>query len=386
MIINHNIAALNTHRQMGSAQSAQMNSMEKLSSGLRINSAKDDAAGLTISEKMRGQIRGLEQGSRNAQDGISLIQTAEGALSETQDILQRMRELAVQASNDTNAGTDRKVLEEEMGQLVKEIDRISTSTEFNTQKLTDGSFKGSFQIGANENQKLDLSINAMNSASLGLATGVEVQTGVAAGGTAGATLTEGSYTVKGTDLVDAKGQKVATVAAGEVTTANDGTYTFDKVTALNEGDKITIGSDGTASLTKNLEVNQVNDKLAPGTYKFEGTDVFKDDQKIGTFTGDTITFTDTSKGTMSLATTFGMTGTADGDTVTVKGVDVSSHEMAAATITAINNAIETVSSERSKLGATQNRLDHTINNLNTSAENLTSAESRIRDVDYAEAA
>ena len=383
MIINHNIAALNTHRQMGSANSAQMNSVEKLSSGLRINSAKDDAAGLSISEKMRGQIRGLEQSSKNAQDGISLMQTAEGALNETHDILQRMRELAVQSSNDTNVGSDRKVLQQEMDQLVEEIDRISNSTEFNTQKLVDGSFKGTFQIGANESQKLDLSINAMNSSSLGLATGVEVQTGIVAGGTPGATLTEGSYTVKGTDLIDATGQKVASLATNEATTAGGGTYTFDNATALNDGDSITIGADGKAALTKNLEANQTNTKLAPGTYKFVGTDVFKDDQKIGTFATDTITFTDTSKGTLDLGTVFGMVNPADGDSMTVKGVDVSNHEQAAATITAINTAIETVSSERSKLGATQNRLDHTINNLNTSSENLTAAESRIRDVDMA---
>lgn len=384
MIINHNIAALNTHRQMGSAQSAQMDSMEKLSSGLRINSAKDDAAGLTISEKMRGQIRGLEQGSRNAQDGISLIQTAEGALSETQDILQRMRELAVQASNDTNAGTDRKVLEEEMGQLVKEIDRISTSTEFNTQKLTDGSFKGSFQIGANENQKLDLSINAMNSSSLGLVTSVEVETGIAVATEPTAGLTQGNYTVKDGNLVDSKGQQVATVTGLVAETAGGGTYTFTKAAELNDGDKITIGSDGKASLTKDLEDGETNTQLAAGTYNFTDTDVFKDNQKIGTHAGGTITFNDNTS--MDLTAAFGMAVPADTDVMTVKGVDVSSHEQAAATITAINNAIETVSSERSKLGATQNRLDHTINNLNTSAENLTSAESRIRDVDYAEAA
>ncbi|EMF45169.1 Flagellin protein FlaA [Planococcus halocryophilus Or1] len=139
MIINHNIAALNTHRQMASAQSSQMDSMEKLSSGLRINSAKDDAAGLTISEKMRGQIRGLEQASTNAQDSISLIQTAEGSLSETQDILQRMRELAVQSGNDTNTTTDRGEIQKEIDSLTSEINRIGNTTEFNTQKLLNGS-------------------------------------------------------------------------------------------------------------------------------------------------------------------------------------------------------------------------------------------------------
>ena len=139
MRINHNIAALNTYNKLSSASAAQNKSMEKLSSGLRINSAADDAAGLAISEKMRGQIRGLDQATRNSQDGISLIQTAEGALSETTDILQRMRELAVQSSNDTNTEDDRAEIQKEVSQLQKEITRIGDTTEFNTQKLLDGS-------------------------------------------------------------------------------------------------------------------------------------------------------------------------------------------------------------------------------------------------------
>jgi len=155
MIINHNITALNTHRQMSSATNAQANSMEKLSSGLRINSAKDDAAGLSISEKMRGQIRGLEQGSRNAQDGISMLQTAEGALNETHDILQRMRELSVQASNDTNVAADRTALDTEYKALAKEVTRIAVDTEFNTQKLWSGATgQVGFQVGANTAQTI----------------------------------------------------------------------------------------------------------------------------------------------------------------------------------------------------------------------------------------
>ncbi|WP_438316053.1 flagellin [Sporosarcina sp. FA9] len=139
MRINHNIAALNTHRQLNSATNAQSKSMEKLSSGMRINKAGDDAAGLAISEKMRGQIRGLDQAGKNAQDGISMIATAEGALSETHDILQRMRELAVQAGNDTNTESDRGEIQKEVNQLTSEINRIGNTTEFNTQKLLDGS-------------------------------------------------------------------------------------------------------------------------------------------------------------------------------------------------------------------------------------------------------
>ena len=142
MVINHNIAALNTYRQFGTANAAQSKSMEKLSSGLRINSAGDDAAGLAISEKMRGQIRGLDMASKNAQDGVSLIQTAEGALNETHSILQRMRELAVQGANDTNTADDRGEIQKELNQLMSEIDRIATDTQFNTQTLfSTGTFK-----------------------------------------------------------------------------------------------------------------------------------------------------------------------------------------------------------------------------------------------------
>ena len=142
MIINHNLGAMNAQRQMSTNQNNMSNSMEKLSSGLRINRAGDDAAGLAISEKMRGQIRGLEQADRNAQDGISMIQTAEGALNETHSILQRMRELAVQASNDTNADADRGEIQKEMNQLTSEINRIGNTTEFNTKSLLDGNGAG----------------------------------------------------------------------------------------------------------------------------------------------------------------------------------------------------------------------------------------------------
>ena len=166
MRINNNLMAMNTHRQLGIANNSSSKSMEKLSSGYRINRAGDDAAGLSISEKMRGQIRGLTQASRNAQDGISLIQTAEGALNETHAILQRMRELAVQSANDTNVEIDRSALQSEIDQLATEITRIAKSTEFNTQNLLDGNFAGKFQIGANENQNVELSINAIDSISL----------------------------------------------------------------------------------------------------------------------------------------------------------------------------------------------------------------------------
>lgn len=169
MIVQHNMAAANTNRQLGMTRSNLMKSTEKLSSGYRINRAGDDAAGLTISEKMRGQIRGLEQASTNAQDSISLIQTAEGALNETHAILQRMRELTVQASNDTNVSADRTAIQEEVKALQSEITRISSQTEFNTQKLLNGSFKSkNFQIGANSGQSISLTISTMSAKKLGV--------------------------------------------------------------------------------------------------------------------------------------------------------------------------------------------------------------------------
>ena len=171
MIVQHNMAAANTNRQLGINTNSLSKSTEKLSSGYRINRAGDDAAGLSISEKMRGQIRGLEQASTNAQDGISLIQTAEGALSETHSILQRMRELAVQASNDTNEDADRDAIASELTQLTEEIDRIATSTEFNTKTLMSGTFSVAtdalkFQVGANSGQFIELKIGDMRAAKL----------------------------------------------------------------------------------------------------------------------------------------------------------------------------------------------------------------------------
>ncbi len=256
MRINHNIAALNTYRQLNSASTSQSKSMEKLSSGLRINRAGDDAAGLAISEKMRGQVKGLDQASRNSQDAISLIQTAEGGLNETHSILQRVRELAVQSSNDTNTADDRKAIQNEVDELAKEITRISSQTEFNTKTLLDGQGASSldFQIGANKDQKLTLTISAMDADTLGVA-----------------------------------GTSASNAAASSTAAA-----------------------------------------------------------------------------------------------VTVSGIDVStSAANATSAIKVIDTAIQKVSDERAKLGANQNRLEHTINNLNTSSENLTAAESRVRDVDMA---
>ena len=172
MIVQHNMSALNTNRQLGITNKALANSTEKLSSGYRVNRAADDAAGLSISEKMRGQIRGLNQASSNAQDGQSLIQTAEGALGEIHSVLQRMRELVVQASNDTNVSADRKAIALELHALTSEIDRISSQTEFNTMKLLSGGFQNKgLQVGANGDQIISISISAMTTKGLGVVHG-----------------------------------------------------------------------------------------------------------------------------------------------------------------------------------------------------------------------
>ncbi|MDE7016359.1 MAG: flagellin, partial [Lachnospiraceae bacterium] len=167
MVVQHNLTAMNANRQLGVTTSAQAKSTEKLSSGYRINRAGDDAAGLTISEKMRSQVRGLNKASTNAQDGVSLIQVAEGALAETHSILQRMNELATQAANDTNTTIDRNAVQKEINQLVSEIDRIQSTTQFNTMNLLDGSFSGkNLQVGSLSGQAISISISNMNSSSL----------------------------------------------------------------------------------------------------------------------------------------------------------------------------------------------------------------------------
>ena len=172
MIINHNITALNSYRQLTNNNVAQSKSLEKLSSGMRINRAGDDAAGLAISEKMRGQIRGLTMASKNSQDGISLIQTAEGALGESHSILQRMRELAVQAANDTNATADKAAITTELTELKQELTRISTNTSFNTQKLLDGTMSAVIQVGANSGEIITISVTAASMSATGLAVDV----------------------------------------------------------------------------------------------------------------------------------------------------------------------------------------------------------------------
>lgn len=375
MRINHNIAALNTYRQLNAGNTASSKSMEKLSSGMRINRAGDDAAGLAISEKMRAQVRGLDQASSNAQDGVSLIQTAEGALNETHSILQRMRELAVQSSNDTNTETDRAELQKEVNQLAQELSRIGNNTEFNTQKLLNGTFDGTFHIGANESQSLSISVDDMRGYALGMAGKVSVDLSA----TVTTAPAAGSYTVTGTTgaykLLDSNGVQIGQSTDGltfEDMAATPAT-TFVFTEAVTQG---TIKSDGTDVTTTAYIANS---GLQAGDYSISGTDLLDSTgTKIGNWDATTKTATD-----LAGAALVDFEDTTVVTEFSVGGVDISTQQVANTAITNINNAIETVSAERSKLGAYQNRLEHTINNLGTSSENLTASESRIRDVDMA---
>jgi len=379
MRIQHNIAALNTHRNLGANQNASAKNLEKLASGFKINRAGDDAAGLAISEKMRGQISGLDMASKNASDSISLIQTAEGALNETHSILQRMRELSVQSANDTNVTDDRDALQKEISQLTEEIDRIANTTEFNTQKLLNGGFKGTFQIGANERQTMKMDIGSMDAATLGLTKTNTLVEGVAVTG-----LQDGTYTVDGADVKDANGQVVGTVGTNKFTAADGTTETeFTGATSISKAGTTIEVKDGKATIKQPADANVA--KLASGEYEIASGLVLKDGEKVGTFTGGTATINQADGSTVAITNTNLGTATALADKAKFKvnGVDISNREQASASITAVDNAIKKVSDQRSSLGAVQNRLEHTINNLGAASENLTAAESRIRDTDMA---
>lgn len=325
MRINNNLMAMNTHRQLGINNAAGAKSIEKLSSGYRINRAGDDAAGLAISEKMRGQIRGLTQASRNSQDGISLIQTAEGALNETHAILQRMRELAVQGASDTNTDTDRGKLQNEIDELRFEVTRIAEKTQFNTQVLLDGNF------GA----QLDTTSTMLSVAGV---TGIEI----------------------------------SGAAAETYTFADDGS----DITVTNAaGDSVTMIGASLASGVGTLNVDHFGIKITTDSTYVNGT--MSGDVVV---TGATVKIHIGANENENLTLSIGdMTAAGLGLT----GVSVSSQAGADAAITTINTALDKVSDQRAQLGAKQNRLEHTIKNLDTSAENLQASESRIRDVDMA---
>ncbi|MGK0699938.1 flagellin [Priestia flexa] len=370
MRINHNIAALNTYRQFGNANAAQSKSMEKLSSGLAINKAGDNAAGLAISEKMRGQIRGLDQAGKNAQDSISMIQTAEGALNETHDILQRMRELAVQAGNDTNTGTDRGEIQKEINQLTSEINRIGNTTEFNNQKLLNAS-AGTVTAGG---PSAAVPAQATASQTAGTSGNVTFTDATAFTGTTGTwTLSTADGSAFTLDKGDGNGPQSITFTTGKSTV-----------------DGLELNLPTTPAANDSWSIN-VTAGVAAGATTEPAKSSFS--TQIGANENQTMTleFSDMRASALGITGTAGNAGFTTAATVTdgtnntanEAALDVSSAENAGKAVTAIQSAIEKVSAERSKLGANQNRLEHTINNLATSSENLTAAESRIRDVDMA---
>ena len=474
MRINHNIAAMNTYNKLTANTAATAKSLEKLSSGLKINRAGDNAAGLAISEKMRAQVRGLDQANTNAQDGVSLIQTAEGALNETHSILQRMRELAVQSANDTNTNSDRAEIQKEVDELAKEITRIANTTEFNTQNLLNGGIQSGnlgemkLHIGANEGQNLNFSITAMDAKTLGVTrdtatasvsaatdvTAASVSGGLGAGivngavltlsasvtthGTVGATGAIGGITyatAKNSDTLNgytltvangaAAGSETATIdataktitltiadAAGAKSTAaqintalnsaltaagiNDVTFAATGTVTDNAGtgsgaitggaqDQVTLSlTDGTLTETTVVNGNATSASFTAAT-SFKGLSITLDGNISSGVAGASTTATAATI-TMAAVRSTGagfLNGAKTSDASVAAGIDVSSQSAANSAITSIQTAIETVSAERAKMGALQNRLEHTSNNLSTSSENMSAAEGRIRDVDMA---
>ncbi len=444
MVVQHNMQAANANRMLNVTTSAQSKSTEKLSSGYKINRAADDAAGLTISEKMRKQIKGLDRASTNAQDGVSAVQTAEGALTEVHSMLQRMNELATQSANGTNSNTDRKAIQDEIDQLTTEIDRVSETTKFNETYL----LKGDGSEKAHTVNAHDAGLDGVTLDDKGDGT-VAVTLKSLKGGDkisiAGKNYTIGSTANDVTTAIGTptKGNKVK-VGDTEYT-YEDGTSTdktnndkvtagwyvsgtdFSKDTAANlaagkkdtadlapAGSKVTVGSKTFAIINDANTADGIDDNdstviTAGKAYQLQTAEIVKAssigaDTAATTATNDaydtaTTTFT-LNKGTVSYkdGLSFNLHVGADADMTNkitvnidsmnsaglgIKGIKADTEQDATYAIDAIADAISKVSSQRSSLGAVQNRLEHTINNLDNVVENTTSAESRIRDTDMA---
>ncbi|MDQ1093264.1 flagellin [Xanthomonas sacchari] len=356
-VINTNVMSLNAQRNLNTTSASLATTIQRLSSGLRINSAKDDAAGLAISERFTTQIRGLDVASRNANDGISLAQTAEGAMVEIGNNLQRIRELAVQSANATNSTTDRGALNSEVKQLASEIDRVSSQTNFNGTKLLDGSFSGAlFQVGADAGQTIGInSIVNASAASLGKAGFAATQT------TTNAVVSSGSATASGS----ISGMVVNGVAIAAVSVA---------------------AGDAGGDVAKKI-ASAINDKLAQtGVYaSLDSNNKLKLESVKGgqdfSFTASTI-----SSGTGLTVDESGIASSAAataGTTNYLADVDISTFQGAQKALSIIDNALTSVNSSRADMGAIQNRFTSTIANLSSTSENLSASRSRIRDTDYA---
>ena len=430
MVVQHNMQAANANRMLNVTTSAQSKSTEKLSSGYRINRAADDAAGLTISEKMRKQIRGLDQASTNAQDGVSSVQTAEGALTEVHSMLQRMNELATQAANGTNSkDSDRQAIQDEIDQLTTEIDRVSETTKFNETYLLKGE-AGTKTINMKAHDaglKGTLTDNGDGTATFvmdSLKDGDSVSIG-------GKTYTIGSKKADVDIAVAAKiktagdkftvnGQEITIVdnyTADKAADQKAGNYTLDDAKALvKEGATVKVGTDEYKVMTDKggdgiddtdasviskdvaynlaskelLAANQIGD--TKGSAKVENTNAKAADGSFKITTGQADVANSLSF-SLHVGADADMTNkiqvnidAMDSASLGIKGLNVKDASGNAATyaVDAISDAISKVSSQRSSLGAVQNRLEHTINNLDNVVENTTTAESRIRDTDMAE--
>ena len=346
-IINTNVVSLNAQRNLTSSQNALATSLQRLSSGMRINSAKDDAAGLAISQRMTSQINGLNQAARNANDGISMSQTAEGALGEIGNNLQRIRDLAVQSRNASNSVSDRTALNNEVQQLKSEIDRVASTTSFNGIKLLDGSFNNqAFQVGANVGETISISslVNAQSSA-LGTSTSSTANvTGAAA--TAFTAITAGDLTINGVS--------VGAVAAG----TDAKTQSDNIVAAIN---KVSDSTSVTATSDAAGKISLVNKSGNSTVVAFAGASA-------------STAITGLTAGTTAATTTTGA-GFAN--------VDISNTANADFAIAAMDSALSAVNAGRADLGAYQNRFSSAISNVQTTSENLTASRSRIVDTDFA---
>lgn len=440
LTVNTNIPSLNTQRNLQNASSSLATSMQRLSTGSRINSAKDDAAGLQISNRLTNQINGLNQATRNANDGISLSQTAEGAMQQSTNILQRIRDLAVQSANGSNSDADRSALQKEVTAQQNELTRIAQTTTFGGRKLLDGSFgTTSFQIGANAYETIDVTLKDTSATALGsyqVGSGAGTSAGGVASGSGGVLTTSGSINLvgggKSQPVTYASGASAKTIAAGmngQIPGLTASARTAVQVTDSLAGSANITMSVGSQSLnlvgvtsTKDM-ADQINSNAA----KLGVTANYDTQSKkltITSATGENITFgsdTGGATGTLNVSsqksngdwstskdiiagggasamgyvkldspTTFAMTG----DTTPIFGatkstlsqvsdVDISTADGAQKALSVIDQALANIDSQRADLGAVQNRFDNTISNLTNISENATSARSRIKDTDYA---
>lgn len=437
--INVNMAALNTQRNLGKSESLLNTSMERLSTGLRINSAKDDVAGVAIADRMGAQIRGMNQASRNANDAISLAQTAEGALQESTSILQRMRELAVQSANDTNTDSDRAKIQKEITSLTSELDRIATTTQFNGKALFDGNFGvATYQVGANANETINASINNFrtqqygNYQITGTATAASSATRTVSGKAivVNGSITSGTYTTATGDTAKTIAEGINKLGTGVTASART---EIDISFGTAGSYSLSITSDNTTAKTVSLNLAAVNtsDGLAAAAKAFNDasgeTGVTAKVNSGGTkitlvnATGNDITVANatgvTNAGTMVIGAGASGTLATNGTSTIINGqvtldsdkgfnatdagtsgysiaaasstlqkvstLSVSSAANATSALKIIDSALSAVSDQRANFGALQNRMTSVINNLQNVSENLTSAQSRIQDADFA---